>query len=158
MTLEEFCQEGLLEDYSRISSGDDGDMRIDVDFTDKDDFSHQISFIANIFEISYDDLLDDLDDFEQYELEEFDSPIYFINAGSFAWSSNYWEELLNDYYFSFESLIEAVKSKLELFINELFSEDKFEYDSIHISNCTSQDSDATESDLDSFVESLSKNL
>lgn len=154
MTLEEFCQEGLLEDYSRISSGDDGDMRIDVDFTDKDDFSHQISFIANIFEISYDDLLDDLDDFEQYELEEFDSPVYFVNAGSFVWSSH-WEEFLNTYYFDFESLMDAIKSKLELFVNELFS-DEFEYDGTHISNCTSQDSDTVEAILDSFVESLKK--
>ncbi len=154
MTLEEFCQEGLLEDYSRITSGDDGDMRIDVDFRAKDDFSSQISFIANIFEINYDDLLDDLDDFEQYELEEFDGPIYFINAGSFVWSTN-WEELLNTYYFDFESLIDAIKAKLELFVNELFS-DEFEYDSTHISNCTSQDGDATEAILDSFVESLKK--
>ncbi len=151
MTLEEFCQEGLLEDYSRISSGDDGDMRIDVDFRAKDD-SSQTSFIANIFEINYDDLLDDLDDFEQYELEEFAAPVYFINAGSFVWSSN-WEELLNDYYFDFESLMEAIKAKLELFANELFS-DEFEYDGTHISNCTSQDSDTTEAILDSFIESL----
>lgn len=156
MTLEEFCQEGLLEDYSRIYSGDDGDMRIDVDFRDKDDFSEKISFIANIFEIEYDDLLDDLDDFEKYELEEFESKVYFINAGSFMWSDN-WEELLNDYYFDFESLMEAIKVKLELFANELFS-DEFEYDSIQISNYTSQDSDATEVILDSFVKFLSKNL
>ena len=151
MTLEEFCQEGLLEDYSRIYSGDDGDMRIDVDFRDKDDFSEKISFIANIFEIEYDDLLDDLDDFEKYELEEFDTPVYFVNAGSL---SNDWEELLNTYYFDFESLIDAIKSKLELFINELLRDDEFEYDGISISNYTSQDSDATEVVLDSFVESL----
>lgn len=155
MTLEEFCQEGLLEDYSRIYSGDDGDMRIDVDFRDKDDFSEKISFIANIFEIEYDDLLDDIDDFEKYDLEEFDTPVYFINAGSL---SNDWEELLNTYYFDFESLMEAIKVKLELFINELFSDETFEYDSIQISNCTSRDSDATEVILDSFVNSLSKNL
>ena len=154
MTLEEFCQEGLLEDYSRISN-DDGDMRIDIDFRDKDDFNYQISFIANIFEIEYDDLLDDLDDFEKYELEEFDAPVYFVNAGAFVWSSD-WEELLNDYYFDFESLIDAIKSKLELFVKSV--DETFEYDGIHISNCTSQDSDATEVILDSFVESLIKNL
>lgn len=153
MTLEEFCKEMLLDDYSRVYSGDDGDMRIDVDFRAKDDFNYQISFIANIFEINYDDLLEDLDDFEKYELEEFDSPVYFINAGSFVWSSH-WEELLNTYYFDFESLIDAIKAKLKLFINELFSDDEFEYYGIRISNCTSQDSDATEAILDSFVESL----
>ena len=156
MTLEEFCKEGLLEDYSRIFSGDDGDMRIDVDFRAKDDFSSQISFIANIFEICYDDLLDDLDDFEKYELEEFDSPIYFVNAGSFVWSSH-WEELLSTYYFDFESLMEAVKSKLELFIKECENK-PFEYDGVHISNCTSQDSEATEAILNSFVESTLSSL
>lgn len=153
MTLEEFCQEGLLENYYPISDGDDGDMRIDVNFRAKDNFSYQISFIANIFEINY----DDFDDFEEYELEEFDTPVYFINAGSFVWSSN-WEEVLNTYYFSFESLIDAIKSKLELFINELLRDDEFEYDGISISNYTSQDSDATETVLDSFVMSLGKNL
>lgn len=152
MTLEEFCKQGLLEEYSRISN-DDGDMRIDIDFRDKDDFNCQISFIANIFEIEYDDLLDDICDFEKYELEEFEGQVYFINAGSFVWS-DHWEELLNDYYFDFESLMEAIKVKLELFINELLRDDEFEYDGISISNYTSQDSDATEVVLDSFVESL----
>lgn len=149
MTLEEFCQEGLLKNYCPISDGDDGDMRIDVNFRAKDDFSYQISFIANIFEIDY----DDFDDFENYEVEEFDAPVYFINAGSFVWSSH-WEELLNTYYFSFETLMDAIESKLELFINELLRDDEFEYDGISISNYTSQDSDATEVVLDSFVESL----
>lgn len=153
MTLEEFCKAGLLEEYSRIGN-DDGDMRIDVDFRAKDDFSYQKSFIANIFEVGYDDLLDDICDFEKYELEEFEGQVYFVNAGSFVWS-NHFEELLNSYYFDFESLMEAVKSKLELFIKEC-EDETFEYDGVHISNCTSQDSDATEAILDSFVESLSK--
>lgn len=149
MNIEEFCREGLIYEFSAISSFDDGNLRIDIDFSEEDGGCGNDSLIAHIYEVSYEDLFDE-DLVEDYQLEEFEGFVYYLKCLEFIGSGC--EVVLSTHYFDVDLLIEDIKKRISPFSKVMKSYGNEFFEVSTFGRLTLYDKDKIKAELDSFVE------